>query len=145
MNFIAVTLALNHLGRCHISDLNFHALCGIYGFPKTHKKCVSFRNHISRKHGDLLLAEKDGETLEQMNDNSSDSEMEMDTNENGMELMDTNEGSGGESYFVRESEEIRRTGALYLLKIKDKDRASQAAIDSFIENTTYRVKITPPT
>ena len=42
--------------------------------------------------------------------------------------------------FQRESEEIRRTGALHLLRMKDKDRVSQAGIDSFVKNTTSIVR-----
>ena len=38
--------------------------------------------------------------------------------------------------FYQEAEEIGRSGALYLLKMKHKDRARQMAVNLFIKNTT---------
>lgn len=86
----------------------------------------------------MLKAEKNGGNVEEMNDNSSGSDMdgEMDEDVGGtyefapLPLFD----------FQRESEEIRRTGALHLLRMKDKDRVAQAGIDSFVENTTSIVR-----
>ena len=142
VHFVALTLALflNHLVRYHTSDPNFHVLCGINGCSKTYRNCISFKNHIKRKHADLLLAEKNGEAAEQENDtndvNGDSSASEMD--EDSGETYDST--SLPQFDFHREAEEIRRAGALYVLKMKHKDRASQTAVNSFIENTTGIVR-----
>ena len=76
--------------------------------------------------------------MEEMNDNSSGSDMdgEMDEDVDG-----TYDFAPLPPFdFQRESEKIRRTGALHLLRMKDKDRVSQAGIDSFVENTTSIVR-----
>ena len=141
VNFIAITLALllNHLGRCHSNDPNFHALCGINGCTRTYREFFSFRNHVSTKHADLLRAERDLEAADQTNNSLGESDMDFDTNEDeSATLYDVT--SSPPDDLVRESEEIRRNGALYLLKMKDRDRASQTAIDSFVENTTSIVR-----
>ena len=99
---------------------------------------MSFRNHIIRKHGDLLEAEKNGGNGEEMNYNSSGSDMDGEMNEDDDGTYDFAPLPPFD--FKRESEEIRRTGALHLLRMKDKDRVSQAGIDSFVENTTSIVR-----
>ena len=84
---------------------------------------------------------KNSETLEQMNDvngNSSESETEMHNNGGNGGFYDS--APLAQFDFQREAEEIRRTGTLYLLKMKHRDRASQTAMDSFVENTTCIVR-----
>lgn len=99
---------------------------------------MSFRNHIIRKHGDLLQAEKNGGNVEEMNNNSSGSDTDGEMGEDGEGTYDF--APLPQFDFQRESEEIRRTGALHLLRMKDKDRVSQAGIDSFVVNTTSVVR-----
>ena len=69
VHFVAFTLALflNHLVRYHTSDPNFHVLCGINGCSKTYRNCISFKNHIKRKHADLLLARTEMVKLQNIN------------------------------------------------------------------------------
>ena len=69
VHFVAFTLALflNHLVRYHTSDPNFHVLRGINGCSKTYRNYISFKNHIERKHADLL-ADKSGQAAAQEND-----------------------------------------------------------------------------
>ena len=69
VHFVAFTLALflNHLVRYHTSDPNFHVLCGINGCSKTYRNCISFKNHIKRKHADLLLAGTEKVKLQNIN------------------------------------------------------------------------------
>ena len=69
VHFVAFTLALflNHLVRYHTSDPNFHVLCGINGGSKTYRNCISFKNHIERKHADLLLAGTEMVKLQNIN------------------------------------------------------------------------------
>lgn len=95
---------------------------------------MSFRNHIITKHGDLLKAEQNEGNVEEINNNSSGSDMDGEINE------DDDFAPLPPIDFQRESEEIRRTGALHLLRMKDKDRVSQAGIDSFVENTISIVR-----
>lgn len=92
------------------------------------------RNHIITKHGDLLKAEQNEGNVEEINNNSSGSDMDGEINE------DDDFAPLPPIDFQRESEEIRRTGALHLLRMKDKDRVSQAGIDSFVKNTTSIVR-----
>ena len=142
VGFIGFTLALllNHIFRCHSDELSFHVLCGINGCTRTYKKFLSFRNHVKTKHKDLLLAERHHrENTEQENDISSESEMEFDMDDDGPQLYD-DAAPLPRFDFEQESEEIRRTSALHLLKMKDRDRASQTAIDSFVDNTTSIVR-----
>ena len=72
--------------------------------------------------------------VEEINNNSSGSDMDGEINQdNDFAPLTTID-------FQRESEEIRCTGALHLLKMKDKDRVSQAGINSFVENTISIVR-----
>ena len=140
VSFIAFTLSLllNHIGRCHSSDPDFHALCGINGCTRTYKKYVSFRNHVKIKHKDVLLAERDRVDTEQENGISSESEVEFDMNDSENLYDDANHLPQFD--FLQATDEIRRTSALHLLKMKDRDRVSQTAIDSFVDNTTSIVR-----
>lgn len=142
VGFIGFTLALllNHIFRCHSDEPSFHVLCGINGCTRTYKKFLSFRNHVNTKHKDVKLAERHHrENTEQENDISSESEMEFDIDDDGPQLYD-DAAPLPRFDFEQESEEIRRTSALHLLKMKDRDRASQTAIDSFVDNTTSIVR-----
>ena len=74
VHFVAFTLALflnhfvlNHFVRYHTSDPNFLVLCGINGCSKTYRNCISFKNHIKRKHADLLLAGTEKVKLQNIN------------------------------------------------------------------------------
>jgi hypothetical protein len=123
-----------------MNPIIFHVLCGINGCTRTYKKFVSFRNHVKTKHKDILLAERHHrENTEQENDISSESEMEFDMDDDGPQLYD-DAAPLPRFDFEQESEEIRRTSALHLLKMKDRDRVSQTAIDSFVDNTTSIVR-----
>lgn len=100
---------------------------------------MSFRNHVKTKHKDILLAERHHrENTEQENDISSESEMEFDMDD-GPQLYD-DAAPLPRFDFEQESEEIRRMSTLHLLKMKDRDRVSQTAIDSFVDNTTSIVR-----
>lgn len=151
VSFIALTLSLflNHLHRYHLSDPSFHVLCGINGCAKTYKKCISYRNHIIRKHSDVLKAEREcaNQTIMDDTDYGTDCCPSEDLIDNSTDI----DGNDGETHmydltslpqfdFQRETEEIRRTGALHLLRMKYQDRASQKAVDSFVESTTSIVR-----
>lgn len=94
----------------------------------------------------LLIAEESFQMLypclkpvtEEVSGNSSESDMDLGLGEGDNYTND--DYSLPQFDFQRESEEILRTSALYLLRMKDKDRASQTVIDSFVENTTSIVR-----
>jgi hypothetical protein len=43
---------LNHIGRCHGNDPNFHIVCGLDGCTTTFKKYFSWRKHLTRNHAE---------------------------------------------------------------------------------------------
>ncbi len=123
------------MGRCHSCEANFLVLCGINGCPRTYRNCVSFRNHITRKHADVLLAESqtDCRIVENVDGNSG----ETDSDSSASEELDHD----SRQFDVQKtSEEVQRAAALYLLKLKDRDRVPQTVINSIVENTTDIVR-----
>lgn len=147
-HYITLSFLLNHLYRCHhSSDPNLRSFCGINGCTKTNRKCLSETISLHpgiTKHGDLLKAEQNEGNVEEINNNSSGSDMDGEINE------DDDFAPLPPIDFQRESEEIRRTGALHLLRMKDKDRvyAIRIKLTHFPKvsyfNSSTRVEVTPP-
>ena len=75
---------------------------------------------------------------EQENCILSESEVEFDINDSEHLYDDANHLPQFD--FLQASEEIRRTSALHWLKMKDRDRVTQTAIDSLVDNTTSIVR-----
>ena len=107
LSFVAPTInkLLSHLGRNHQDDPNFHVLCGISGYAKTYKKLYSYINHLIRKH-DVKRGDED--TPERGDDQ---------INEIDCGLYDPDDvADAGQFDIERETEEMRKAGAVCLLK-----------------------------
>ena len=141
IGFLAVSLRLllNHLGRNHKSDPNFHLLCGVNGCARTYKRYYSFRNHIVQKHADLLDKEctdinRDA-NIEGAATDIHDQELECDANHDihgniGCEAFDLTQGKN----------DLLRSSAICLLHFKDKGRIPQTVVDLFVESNKHVVQ-----
>ena len=128
------------MGRCHSCEPNFHVLCGINACARTYTNCVSFRNHITRKHADILLAESltDCRIVENVGNHMDETDCGSCMSED--HDADTVDEEPRQFDLQKTPEEVQRNAALYLLKLKDKDRVPQTVINSIVENTTDIVR-----
>jgi hypothetical protein len=90
---------LNHIGRCHRNDPNFHCVCGINGCVRMFKKYYTWRKHIQNKDTNI----GNDNLPSQFDDQPQFGEMDIDPGENDL----------GES-----QDQMKRSSALYLLKLK---------------------------
>ena len=105
---------LNHIGRCHRNDPNFHCLCGVDGCTRTFKNYYTWRKHLKQKH-----------TLEPTDANENINNAHNDLNDkNGLEIMEENINN-----------ENTRLAALYILKIQEEYSMPKSTIASIIANT----------
>ena len=140
--FIGSTLCslLNHLARIHKNDAGFHALCGVDGCSRTYTNYYSLRNHVYRKHGDLL---QNIHPVDHNDDEPLDRELEpleadLENGPNGEE----NEGMGNPFDVATEVKRLARSNALCLLQIKDEGKIPQTVVDHVVKNTTQVVENT---
>ena len=144
INFVSLTLSqlLSHMGRCHSCEPNFHVLSGINACARTYTNRLSFRNYITRKHADILLAESptDCRIVENVGNHMDVYETDCGSCMNEDHDLDTVGEEPRQFDLKKTPEEVQSKAALYLLKLKDKDRVPQTVINSIVENTTDIVR-----
>lgn len=104
---------LNHIGRCHRNDPNFHCLCGVDGCTRTFKKYYTWRKRLKQNHSVLATNDHEHRVNADNDDNA----------ENRDEVM--------EEYM----EENTRLAALYILKIQEEYSMPKSTVASIIANT----------
>ena len=104
---------LNHIGRCHRNDPNFHCLCGVDGCTRTFKRYYSWRKHLAQKHDDSFT--EDDDPMINMEHGNLD--------QNGDELIEEN------------VEDPTRSAALYILSIQENCSLPKSTVTSIISNT----------
>ena len=112
---------INHIGRCHRNDPNFHCMCGLDGCTKTFKKYYSWRKHLKQKHAELP-AEEDCPTINM--------DREAGDERNGDE-------PNGENV-----EDPTRSAALYILKLQEDCCMPKSTVESVLSNTKTIVQET---
>lgn len=103
---------LNHIGRCHRNDPNFHCLCGVDGCTRTFKRYYSWRKHLAQKHDSST---EDDDPMVNMEHGNLD--------QNGDELIQEN------------VEDPARSAALYILSIQENCSLLKSTVTSIISNT----------
>ena len=116
-----IKILLNHIGRCHRNDPNFHCICGLNGCTKTFKKYYSWRKHIKMKHDNSLIENSD---LPAMDTDIPDMP-------NPAEINDT-DGQVN----------VTKPSALYLLKLHEECYLPKSTVKSVLENTKTIVQET---
>ena len=142
--FIGSTLCslLNHLGRIHKNDAGFHSLCGVDGCSRTYTNYYSLRNHVYRKHEDLL------KKIHPVDHNNDDEPLDREQEPLEADLENPNEeeneeGMGNPAFDVAtEVKGLVRSNALCLLQIKDEGKIPQTVVDHVVKNTTQVVENT---
>ena len=116
-----IKILLNHIGRCHRNDPNFHCICGLNGCTKTFKKYYSWRKHIKMKNDNSLIENSD---LPAMDTDIPDMP-------NPAEINDT-DGQVN----------VTKSSALYLLKLQEECYLPKSTVKSVLENTKTIVQET---
>ena len=114
---------LNHIGRCHRNDPNFHCVCGIDGCAKTFKKYYSWRKHIQKKH----------EMQMRVNDNVQHNLDQEIVPYQNLQNLDLN---------PIEQTAVTKSSALYLLKLQEDCLLPKTTVKSVVENTKTIVEET---
>ncbi|XP_028418113.1 uncharacterized protein LOC114543237 [Dendronephthya gigantea] len=104
---------LNHIGRCHRNDPNFHCLCGVDGCTRTFRKYYSWRKHLQQKHPELPTQD-DGPIVNMDHDNF--------INQNGEQL-------------IENMEDPTRSAALYILKLQEECSLPKSTVAGIVSNT----------
>ena len=107
---------LNHIGRCHRNDPNFHCVCGIDGCAKTFRKYYSWRKHINKKH-----------------------EFEIRLNDNVQNNVDPHQNMQNQDFNSIEQhvnlDQVTKSSALYLLKLQEDCLLPKTTVKSVLQNT----------
>ena len=118
----SVNLLLNHIGRCHRNDPNFHCVCGIDGCANTFKKYYTWRKHIKKKHANIT------------NDNPA-----VHVHQQPVANMDIDPDMIGNDV---EHDQVKRASALYLLKLQEECCLPKSTVQSVVANTKSVVQET---
>ena len=127
VNFFAPSLSkmVSHLVRVHKDDPGLHIVCDVPGCQSTFSKVFTYKNHVRRHHKNVDDIRPPGidigelETPDRGNDN-----MAIIHNE------------------TRNDDDIKRSNALYLMKLKESHLLTQTSLDSVVEGTTTIVQST---
>lgn len=113
VNFQAASLRLllNHIGRNHKSDPQFHVLCGIDGCVRTYGIDAG---------------------------NAGDIEQNVELNDNLGDIQDHN--NDPEADFAQQQRQLQKRSALCLLHLKEKGRVPQTVVDLVVNNCTEIVQ-----
>ena len=118
---------VNHIGRCHRNDPNFHCICGVQNCTKTFKNYYSWRKHLKNKHDEQHT--EDGPAID-VNLNAVTA-AEPVQNENDVEFLPINDIN---------VEDATRSGALYILKLQEACSLPKSTVELVISNTTSIVQ-----
>lgn len=109
---------VNHIGRCHSNDPNFHCICGVGNCTKTFKNYFSWRKHLKNKHDEQPTEDRP----------AIDVNREADAGPNVNEVDNVN------------IEDTTRSGALYILKLQEDCFLPKSTVGCVISNTTSIVQ-----
>ena len=124
---------LRHIGTVHSHETNFHVVCGILGCPRTYRNYFSYKKHMYRKHRTELSR------FQQPEDSSIS---------HGNDFISSEDADCGLNNFNEESEVEPDTSttsklhaALMILKMKQKFKLSEVALDGLLEDFTASLQI----
>lgn len=127
VNFFAPSLSkmVSHLVRVHKDDPGLHIVCDVPGCQSTFSKVYTYKSHVHRCHKNVDDIRPLGIGIE---------EMEIpDTANDNMEIVNNE---------VQNDDDIERSNALYLMKLKESRLLTQTSLDSVVEGTTTIVQNT---
>ena len=112
-----------HIGARHRNDPNFHCLCGINGCTLTFRKYFTWRKHIKRIHTNV--------------ENIDDANTEEAGDANAFNNNDLPDEDAGHQQLGDQipRNQIKKSGALYLLNLQEVCRLPKATVDSVVDNT----------
>lgn len=113
---------LNHIGRYHRNEPNFHCVCGIDGCAKTFRKYYTWRKHITSKHLNVNL-------------NNAPPCPQPDPVQNLDNLVERYNDNA-------DQDEVIKSSALYILKLQEECCLPKTTVKSVLANTTSLIKET---
>lgn len=128
---------LRHVGSTHSFEPDFQITCGVSNCSRTYKNFRSFRKHVLRMHAHALDASYSSSSTSNMvipSNVSADSDSDV-SNEVDV-LPDTDTSHSQDLHKV----DLQKSAALFLLKIKEVGRISQAALNTVIEGVTELIQ-----
>lgn len=114
---------LKHMELFHCHHPDFSITCGVGGCLRTFKNLRTFRNHVSGFHSDEGIDNLDNTDNIDGIDNTEDTE-------------DYDDDRSGNLDSAEEHGNLKRFAAMFLLKIKEKHKLTQIALQGIIEGVT---------
>ena len=115
---------VNHIGRCHGNEPNFHIVCGLDGCTTSFKNFFSWRKHLTRQHAEQPREPTDEATDLEGNEDALNQEQNGHINRDEQNVLNT------------EVEDNTRSAALYILKIQEECSLARSTVEKIIANTT---------
>ncbi|XP_028416857.1 uncharacterized protein LOC114541068 [Dendronephthya gigantea] len=160
--FVALTFRalMGHYYTVHSNSPNFFVRCHVNGCPATYRRYHSFYKHVVRNHSQEYDALNEATVCQSLNgslcqsisrtepvhSNSDDENFNMNDNEGVSSdtgstdsLLDYSEDSENENECgnpLAENLDFRQNEALFVLKVKERNRITQVALDNIIESTS---------
>lgn len=130
---------LCHIGAVHSHNAAFNVHCGIKSCPRTFCNYHSFHRHIREKHAFMLES-----TSVYLHQNEApiilSPELELTEEEPTEEVRGVSANGGGDS--TAQKEDIKKSEAIHVLKLKEQYKLAQTTVDSILcdtEEITARV------
>jgi hypothetical protein len=126
---VSISEMVSHLVLVHQNDPGLHIKCDVPGCQATFGRVFSYKSHLRRGHKDIDIKRPVAQLTHDVQ------------GLNGEERLDLFQGNVNIQN-EDETEKMRRTNALYLLKLKETNFLTQTSIDSVVQGTTAIVKRT---
>jgi hypothetical protein len=121
---------VSHLVLVHQDDPGLHIICDVPGCQSTFGRVLSYKSHLRRTHKDVDIKKPVAQLAHGVQG--------LDHAEERLHQFQGIVNPENED----ETEEMKRTNALYLLKLKETNFLTQTSLDSVVQGTTAIVKRT---
>ncbi|XP_028417997.1 uncharacterized protein LOC114542721 [Dendronephthya gigantea] len=140
---ISLRTLLNHYNKVHGNEPNFQVVCGIENCPATFTKYNSLYKHITRSHKEVY----DGNI-----EDNADAEFNNEDNIDDIDhhfTVESDESSSAEELELEmnidenqnvDNIDITKSAASFLLKVKERNKIPQVAMESIMDSTRTLVK-----
>ena len=139
--FFKISHYVNHLRLFHCHQPNFKVTCGIDGCVRTFTNIGTFKNHISLVHHDNFPALSDPSETDISPQPSEHSEAEAEADDSRdidvvSRMASISAANEIVPNLVSDHSALQRSHALFLLRLKEKHKLTQVAIQDIVQSVT---------
>ena len=127
----SISEMVSHLVLVHQNDPGLHIICDVPGCISTFSRVFSYKSHLRRSHKDIDIKKPVAQIIPNVQGLNA-----------AEERLDSFQGNVISPQNEDDTEEMKRTSALYLMKLKETNFLTQTSLDNVVQGTTAIVKRT---